>query len=145
MSTLYLDRNASSLTEIRGRLCVRFAENRQASFPLSRIRRIVMHGQIAFDSATLARLTSAGVHIVCLSGRAHRMVAQITGGPGPEARRRLAQYRAATDVRTATRIAIHLVRAKIAACLNESRRLCARRPSARTACLSLRRTLHQRL
>lgn len=115
----------------------------RGTYPVSLIRRIVMRGKIEFDSASLAYLADAGIAVVCLSGRGHRRVATILGAPGPEARRRLAQCRAADDTVAASRLAAILVTAKILACRHEAARLLRRRPGLRKAGHDLEQTLRK--
>jgi len=141
MSTLYLDRKHLRLQATSGVLRVEPGGHGRGTYPLSLIRRIVLRGNIAFDSSTLACLADAGVTMVCLGGRGHRRVATIIGAPGPEARRRLAQYRAASSTETATWLAAAAVRAKILAYRHEAARLVRRRPKLRKAGHDLNRTL----
>lgn len=141
MSTLYLDRRHLRLRAAAGVIHVDPAGHGRGSYPLSLIRRIVLRGRIEFDSSTLACLAEAGVTVVCLGGRGHRRVATIIGAPGPEARRRLAQYRAASNPAIAASLAAAIVAAKIVGYRHEASRLVRRRPALRKAGHDLDATL----
>jgi len=143
MSTLYLDRNHLRLRAAAGVIRVDPAGHGRGSYPVSLIRRIVLRGNTEFDSASLACLAEAGITVVCLGGRGHRRVATILGAPGPEARRRIAQYRAAVDPVASSVLAAGFVCAKILACRHEASRLLRRRPALRKAGHDLDRTLRK--
>lgn len=134
MTTLYLDRPGISLHAESGYLEVRRTGKNRTTYPLNMLRRVVLRGRVDLDSATLARLGDAGIALVCLGGRGHARVAQLTGAPGPEARRRLAQYACASDGQRGLEVARWIVETKLRACLTESHRLLARRPQLRRPC-----------
>jgi len=143
MSTIYLDRNHLRISARSGHLKVDPAGHGRGTYPLSLISRIVMRGRIEFDSATLACLADAGISIVCLAGRGHHRVATILGHPGPEARRRLGQYRAACDCELARGLAVRLVAGKLSGYLREAGRVVKRRPRLRKPTSDLADTLNR--
>lgn len=134
MTTLYLDRPGLTLSAESGCLYVRRVGGIRSSYPLKLLDRVVLRGRVTFDSTTLARLAEAGIALVCLGGRGHARVAQLIGAPGPEARRRLAQYACASDANRAEDVARWVVGNKLRASLTETRRLLERRAQLRRPC-----------
>lgn len=138
MNTVYIDRKQVSI-EVQGdSLRVRPAPRGCGNIPLKLVSRLVLLGEVQLNSRALGRLGEAGIAVICLSGRAHRRVAQLCGPPGRDGARRLHQYRAALDEEQATDIARKLVAGKLSACQRELHALERRRPAARRSLFKAR-------
>ena len=74
MGTLYLDRRELALRVDSKRLVVEEPEARPRSVPLALLERVVMQGQVHFDSGVLATLAEQGTAVLCLSARRSRPV-----------------------------------------------------------------------
>jgi len=141
MHTVYLDRKHASIEVQGGSMRVQPAARGCGNIPLKLVARLVLLGEIQLTTSTLARLTDAGVSVVCLSGRGHRRVAQLCGPPGKDVARRLLQFQAAANPILSTALARELVAGKLAACGRELHEAEARRPARRRPLLAARRTL----
>lgn len=115
MGTLYLDRKQAELRH-SGQTLLLYAEGTLLQrIPVRLLERVVIYGQMTLNSATLGLLAEAGVGVSLISGRQGKRLAQVSGGPQNDARRRLAQYRASCDVAEKENIARCVLQRKLQA------------------------------
>lgn len=115
MGTLYLDRRNLSLRLDGKRLVIEEPDARPRGVPLAMVERVVLQGQVQFDSGVLAALAEQGTALVCLSARHSRRTALLLGPGHGDARRRLAQYQLAGDAGARLPLARQLVAGKLRA------------------------------
>ena len=115
MGTLYLVRRDLSLRLDGKRLVIEEPDARPRGVPLALLERVVMQGQVHFDSGVLATLAEQGSSVVCLSARHSRRTAILVGPGHGDARRRLAQYQLAFDSATRLALAKTLIAGKLQA------------------------------
>jgi len=114
MSTLYIDRKYTSMQQQGASLVLRRPDEGLQRIPLAMIERVVIHGKVQTDTATLGALAGSGVTVTLLTGRHGRHRASVLGPPGKDALRRLAQYRAFEDPRASVDVARCILRRKLA-------------------------------
>lgn len=131
MGTLYLDRRDASLRLDGRRLVIEEPDARPRGVPLALLERVVLQGQVRFDSGVLAALAEQGAAVVCLSARHSRRTALLVGAGHGDARRRLEQYRLALDAGARLALARRLIAAKLRAQIRLLDAASARRPDAR--------------
>ena len=115
MGTLYLDRRNLSLRLDGKRLVIDEPDARPRGVPLALLERVVMQGQVQFDSSLLAALAEQGTTLVCLSARHSRRTAILLGPGHGDARRRLAQYQLSLDPAARLTLARRLIAGKLRA------------------------------
>lgn len=113
MATLYLDKRDSELRHKGQALMVYSGGTHLNTVPMNLLERVVVHGSVATDSATLGALADADVAVVMLTGRHGRRQASLLGGLHGDARRRVAQYRAYADVSFRTELGACFLRRKL--------------------------------
>ena len=131
MGTLYLDRRELALRVDSKRLVVEEPEARPRSVPLALLERVVMQGQVHFDSGVLATLAEQGTAVLCLSARHSRRTALLLGPGHGDVRRRLAQYQLAFDLPARLVLAQRLITAKCVAQIRLLESAQAQRPEVR--------------
>lgn len=131
MGTLYLDRRDLSLRLDGKRLVIEEPDARPRGVPLALLERVVLQGQVQFDSSVLAALAERGTGVVCLSARQSRRTALLLNPGHGDARRRLAQYQLAFDAETRLALARRLIAGKLAAQIRLLETAQAQRPDAR--------------
>ncbi|MBK8185544.1 MAG: CRISPR-associated endonuclease Cas1 [Candidatus Competibacteraceae bacterium] len=131
MGTLYLDRRDLTLRVDGKRLVIEEPDVRPRGVPLALLERVVMQGQVRFDSGVLAVLAEQGASLVCLSARHSRRTALLLGPGHGDARRRLAQYQLAFEPAARLALARGLIAGKLAAQIRLLEAAQARRPDAR--------------
>lgn len=131
MGTLYLDRRDLTLRVDGKRLVIEEPDIRPRSVPLALLERVVMQGQVRFDSGVLAVLAEQGTGLICLSARHSRRTALLLGPGHGDARRRLAQYRLASEPAARLSLARGLIAGKLAAQIRLLEAAQAQRPDAR--------------
>jgi len=114
MSTLYIDRKYTSLEHQGAAMVLRRADQGLQRIPFNLIDRVVVHGKVQTDTATLGALADAGIAVSLLTGRHGRYKASLVGPAGNDVLRRVAQYRAHEDQRATTDIARCILRRKLA-------------------------------
>lgn len=127
VGTLYLDRKSLSLSIEGKRLVITEPGVRPRTVPMAMVERVVLRGQVQFDSGVLAKLAEQGSTVVCLSARHNRRTAMLVGPGHGDARRRLAQYQLALDESAR----LPLVRGLIAAKLQAQNKLLEQAMTAR--------------
>ncbi len=131
MGTLYLDRRDLTLRLDGKRLVIEEPDARPRGVPLALLERVVLQGQVQFDSGVLAALAERGTGVVCLSARQSRRTALLLNPGHGDARRRLAQYQLAFDAETRLALARRLIAGKLAAQIRLLETAQAQRPDAR--------------
>ncbi|HIE54898.1 MAG TPA: CRISPR-associated endonuclease Cas1 [Chromatiaceae bacterium] len=131
MSTLYIDRKYTTMTHQGATLMLHRQGHDPQYIPLAMLERVVVHGKVQTDTATLGALANAGIAVALLSGRHGRHKATLVGMPGKDVQRRLAQYRAWHDPATRIQIATCILRRKLAAQQRNLSRAARLRPDLR--------------
>jgi len=112
MTILYLDRKTLTLEREGRAVVVRDGLQRLASVPLRLLDRVVIRANLTLDAALLHRLAQEGIPVMIL-GRRPNQVSLLLGAVGPDARRRLCQYRRYEDDNWRRHWAAYLVRRKL--------------------------------
>ena len=133
MGTLYLDRRDLSLQLDGKRLVIEEPDARPRGVPLALLERVVMQGQVHFDSMALAALAEQGTSVICLSARHSRRTAILVGPGHGDARRRLAQYQLSFDPAARLELAKTLIAGKLQAQIRLLETAQEQRPDARKA------------
>jgi CRISPR-associated protein Cas1 len=125
VANLYLDRKDAEIEEKGGALLVREPDGSVRGIPLSLVENLVVAANIRCSSNTIVRCANAGTTIVFLNRRnpVNSVIASVAGAPN--ARRRMAQMRAAVDDGWKNRWSRRLVETKLqlsAAFLREAAR-----------------------
>ena len=141
MSTLYVDRKHAALRCEDRRLVLRINGTAVQSLPLAMVERVVITQPVETDTRSLASLAAAGIGVSILHGRKQSQLAVITGLPGADARRRLAQYAAWHDLATRRGLVHDLLRLKLPAQYRFVSQLLRARPDARRTLSAAARTL----
>lgn len=115
MGTLYLDRRNLSLHIEGKRLVIEEPDAKPRGVPMAMVERVVLRGQVQFDSGVLAKLAEQGATVVCLSARHNRRTAMLVGPGHGDVRRRLAQYQLALDASARLPLVRGLIAAKLRA------------------------------
>jgi len=92
MSTLYIDRQGTQLRTESGVLHIETPDgvgNRR--IPIKFIERVVLRAETQLSSRVLCALAESGSSLLALGGRGGQQIAQITGAPHGDARRRWQQ------------------------------------------------------
>lgn len=131
MGTLYLDRRDLTLRLDGKRLVIEEPDARPRGVPLALLDRVVLQGQVHFDSSVLAALAEQGTGVICLSARHSRRTALLLGPGHGDARRRLAQYRLTLDAEARLALARRLIAGKLAAQIRLLESAQTQRPDAR--------------
>jgi len=131
MGTLYLDRRNLNLRLDGKRLVIEEPDARPRGVPLALLERVVLQGQVQFDSGVLAALAERGAGVVCLSARQSRRTALLLGPGHGDARRRLAQYQLTFDAEARLALARDLIAGKLAAQIRLLETAQAERPDVR--------------
>ena len=131
MGTLYLDRRDLKVRLDGKRLVIEEPDARPRGVPLALLERVVMQGQVQFDSGVLAALAEQGSSLVCLSARHSRRTAILLGPGHGDARRRLAQYQLTLDAAARLLLARRLIVGKLRAQLRFLELALAERPDER--------------
>lgn len=131
MGALYLDRRDLRLRLDGKRLVIEEPDARPRGVPLALLERVVMQGQVGFDSGVLAALAEQGTAVICLSARHSRRTALLLGPGHGDARRRLAQYQTTFDPAARLALAQRLIAGKLAAQIRLLEAAQQQRPDAR--------------
>jgi CRISPR-associated protein Cas1 len=131
VGTLYLDRRDLTLRVDGKRLVIEEPDARPRGVPLALLERVVMQGQVHFDSGVLAVLAEQGAALICLSARHSRRTALLLGPGHNDARRRLAQYRMVLDSSARLVLARQLIIGKLTAQIRLLEAAQRQRPDAR--------------
>ncbi|KJS69373.1 MAG: CRISPR-associated endonuclease Cas1 [Serpentinimonas sp.] len=132
MSTLYIDRQGSQLKLSGGVLVVNTPDEASARrLPLKYLERVVLRTDTELSSKVLCGLAAEGVNLIALGGRRGEEIAQITGSPHNDAKRRWQQVLFLSQEAGCTQFARRIVIAKVKKQLAVLRHLSALRPDLR--------------
>lgn len=145
MTTLYIDRRHADLRVRNRRLEVRLDGVIRQSLPLSLLERVVIGSPVDTDTATLTALAGAGIGVAMLHGRKDRNIAALTGLPGGDARRRLAQYAAWHNESMRRTLVQDLLRLKLRAQYRFVTHLLRARPDARRELIAAQKLMKEQL
>lgn len=114
MSTLYIDRQGSHLHVQTGVLHIT-TPNGEADrrLPLKYLDRIVLRTDTQLSSKVLCALADSGVNLIAMGGRAGQKIAQITGTPHNDARRRWQQVLTLSQPQACAQLAHGIIHSKV--------------------------------
>ncbi len=131
MSTLYIDRRYSELQCSGKALMVRSEHTGPMRIPFALLERVVIHGQVALNSSTLAALADAGIAITIICGRRGNRLAHVLGNPGKDVTRRLQQYQLRQQPDACRQLVRTLLAHKLAATRRQLATIARYRPDLR--------------
>jgi len=114
MSTLYIDRQGSQLSVQSGVLHIT-TPNSEADrrLPLKYLDRIILRAETQLSSNLLCALTEGDVNLIALGGRGGQKIAQITGTPHNDARRRWQQVLSLSQPKNCAQLAHGIILSKV--------------------------------
>lgn len=113
MSTLYLDRKDLSVKLDGHALALYENGEKRGTVPFKILARVVVRGNVQFESRLLCALSEHKVDVMFLSGRGSQMRAMSFNHSHNDVRRRLAQYQGYFVPDHLANLALELVRAKL--------------------------------
>ncbi len=114
MSTLYIDRQGTELHIESGVLLISTPQGQAPRrLPLKYLDRIVLRTDTQLSSKLLCALAEHGVNLIALGGRSGQHIAQITGVPHNDARRRWQQVLTLSQPQACVQLANKLVQSKV--------------------------------
>jgi CRISPR-associated protein Cas1 len=114
MSTLYIDRQGSQLSIQAGVLNITTPDGHaDRRLPVKYLDRIVLRTDTQLSSKVLCDLTDHGVNLIALGGRGGQKMAQITGTPHNDARRRWQQVLTLSQPQLCAQVAHGIVMSKV--------------------------------
>ena len=132
MSTLYIDRQGTRLHTEAGVLHIETPDgtgNRR--LPIKYLDRVVLRADTQLSSRVLCALAEGGSSLLALGGRGGQHIAQITGAPHGDARRRWQQVLTLSQPQACAALAQSLVTAKTRRQLGTLAHLSQQRPDLR--------------
>ena len=114
MSTLYIDRQGSQLTVQTGVLHITTPSGEaDRRLPLKYLDRVVLRTDTQLSSKVLCALADSGVNLIALGGRGGQKIAQITGTPHNDARRRWQQVLTLSQPQACAQLAHGIIHSKV--------------------------------
>jgi CRISPR-associated protein Cas1 len=114
MSTLYIDRQGSQLSIQAGVLNITTPDGHaDRRLPVKYLDRIVLRTDTQLSSKVLCDLADHGVNLIALGGRGGQKMAQITGTPHNDARRRWQQVLTLSQPQLCAQVAHGIVMSKV--------------------------------
>lgn len=113
MSTLYLDRKGLEVKLDGAALALYEDGVKRGTVPVKMLEKVVVHGNIRFESRLLCALGEHQVDVLFLSGRNSRLGSMAFSHRHNDARRRLAQYSVALDTKRQAVLAGQLIVGKV--------------------------------
>ena len=114
MSTLYIDRQGSQLNIQTGVLHITTPDGEaDRRLPLKYLDRIVLRNDTQLSSKVLCALADSGVNLIALGGRGGQKIAQITGTPHNDARRRWQQVLTLSQPQACAQLAHGIIHSKV--------------------------------
>lgn len=114
MSTLYIDRQGSQLNVQSGVLHVSTPDGQaDRRLPLKYLDRVVLRTDTLLSSKVLCELAEHGVNLMALGGRGGQKVAQISGTPHNDARRRWQQVLTLSQPPQCAQLAHSIIQSKV--------------------------------
>lgn len=132
MSTLYIDRQGSQLSIQTGVLHIT-TPNGEANrrLPLKYLDRIVLRTDTQLCSKVLCALADSGVNLIALGGRGGQKIAQMTGTPHNDARRRWQQVLTLSQPEACAQLAQGIIHSKVKRQRTTLQNIAAQRPDIR--------------
>ncbi|MFN5941004.1 MAG: CRISPR-associated endonuclease Cas1, partial [Polaromonas sp.] len=132
MSTLYIDRQGSQLRVQTGVLHVTTPNgDADRRLPLKYLNRIVLRTDTQLSSKVLCALADSGINLIALGGRSGQKIAQITGTPHNDARRRWQQVLTLSHPQACAQIAHGIIHSKVKRQRATLQQIAALRPDIR--------------
>lgn len=114
MSTLYIDRQGSQLNIQTGVLHITTPDGEaDRRLPVKYLDRIVLRTDTQLSSKVLCALADSGVNLIALGGRGGQKIAQITGTPHNDARRRWQQVLTLSQPQPCAQLAHGIIHSKV--------------------------------
>jgi len=114
MSTLYIDRQGSHLSIQTGVLHIATPDGQtDRRLPLKYLDRIVLRADTQLGSKVLCELAANNVNLIAMGGRGGHKIAQITGTPHNDARRRWQQVLTLSQIDKCAKLAHGIVLSKV--------------------------------
>ena len=132
MSTLYIDRQGSQLNVQTGVLQISTPDTpTDRRIPLKYLDRIVLRADTQLSSKVLCALAAQGVNLIALGGRDGQQLAQITGLPHNDARRRWQQVLTLSQAPACAQLARSIVQSKVKRQRSTLQHIALQRPDLR--------------
>lgn len=132
MSTLYIDRQGSQLSIQAGVLNITTPDGHaDRRLPVKYLDRIVLRTDTQLSSKVLCELADHGVNLIALGGRGGQKIAQITGTPHNDARRRWQQVLTLSQPAECAKLAHGIVLSKVKRQCATLAHMAAQRPDLR--------------
>ena len=132
MSTLYIDRQGSKLHIQTGVLHISTPDGEaDRRLPLKYLNRIVLRTDTQLSSKVLCDLAASGVNLIALGGRGGQKIAQITGTPHNDARRRWQQVLTLSQPQACAQLAHGIIQSKVKRQRATLQHIAAQRPDIR--------------
>ena len=114
MSTLYIDRQGSQLHIQTGVLHITTPDGKaDRRLPVKYLDRVVLRTDTQLSSKVLCALAASGVNLIALGGRGGQQIAQITGTPHNDARRRWQQILTLSQPALCAQLANSIILSKV--------------------------------
>ena len=114
MSTLYIDRQGSSLRVQTGVLHVSTPDGKaDRRLPVKYLDRVVLRADTQLSSQVLCALAECGVSLIALGGRGGQQIAQMAGAPHNDAQLRWQQVLTLSQPDACRRVALAIVQNKV--------------------------------
>lgn len=132
MSTLYIDRQGSKLHIQTGVLHITTPDGEtDRRLPLKYLDRIVLRTDTQLSSKVLCALADSGINLIALGGRGGQKIAQITGTPHNDARRRWQQVLVLSQPQACVQLANGIIHSKVKRQRATLQYIAAQRPDIR--------------
>ncbi len=132
MSTLYIDRQGSYLQVQTGVLHITTPNGEtDRRLPLKYLDRIVLRADTQLSSKVLCALAESGVNLIALGGRGGQKIAQMTGSPHNDARRRWQQVLTLSQPQACAQLARSIIHSKVKRQRSTLQQIAAQRPDIR--------------
>lgn len=114
MSTLYIDRQGSQLHIHAGVLHITTPDGQaDRRLPVKYLDRVVLRTDTQLSSKVLCDLADQGINLIALGGRGGQKIAQITGTPHNDARRRWQQVLTLSQPQFCAQVAHGIIQSKV--------------------------------
>lgn len=114
MSTLYIDRKGSQLSIHAGVLHITTPDGKaDRRLPIKYLDRVVLRAETQLSSKVLCALADSGVNLIALGGRGGNQIAQISGTPHSDARRRWQQVLTLSQPQACAQLAHTIIQSKV--------------------------------
>lgn len=132
MSTLYIDRQGTHLHVQTGILHITTPDcDSTRSLPLKYLDRVILRSETQLSSKVLCALADNGVNLIAMGGRSGQQIAQITGTPHNDARRRWQQVLMLSQPQFCAQLAQGIILSKVKRQRATLKQIAALRPDLR--------------